>query len=110
MDCKRGEIFFADLGTSTFGSEQVCARPVLVVQNNVGNKFAPTVIIVCITSSKSKAGIPTHVNWGENTFLCEQIKTIDKLRLLKYLETVPHAVMERVNQSIRISLGLVPGF
>jgi len=104
MDCKRGEVYFAELGEEGIGSEQNGTRPVLIIQNNVGNKFSPTVIVVCITSKIFKNQIPTHVRWEESLILCEQIKTIDKLRLRDKVATLPPMVLERVNRALRLSI------
>jgi len=109
MEYKRGEIYFAELGENGIGSEQNGRRPVLIVQNNIGNKFSPTVIVVCITSKLFKNQIPTHVLWeapdnSKSLILCEQIKTIDKLRLREYVATLPPMAMERVNRALRLSI------
>jgi mRNA interferase MazF len=101
----RGDIFFANLG-DTFGSEQSGTRPVLIIQNNIGNRWSPTVIVACVTSKTGKTEIPTHVRLGENLILCEQIRTIDKDRLMNKVTTVSPMEMERVSRSLRISLGL----
>ena len=104
MDYKRGEIYFAALGEDGIGSEQNGTRPVLIVQNNIGNKFSPTVIVVCITSKVLKTQIPTHVKWEESLILCEQIKTIDKTRLMDKLANLPPTMMEKVNRALRLSI------
>ena len=102
----RGEVYFADLGDGNVGSEQSGTRPVLIVQNNIGNRFSPTVIIACITSKIFKNDIPTHVKWRENLILCEQIKTIDKTRLQSKMATLTELEMEKVNRAIRLSLAV----
>jgi len=108
MEYKRGDIFFADLESGGVGSEQSGTRPVLIIQNNVGNRFSPTVIVACITSSQTKTKLPTHVLWEpSSTILCEQIKTIDKQRLGRYMGTLSQIQMEKVNYALRLSLGMV---
>ena len=92
MTVKRGDIFYADL-SPVVGSEQGGLRPVLVVQNDIGNKFSPTVIIAAITSQISKAKLPTHIELDARTFglkkdsvvLLEQIRTLDKMRLQTFV-------------------------
>ena len=110
----RGEVYYADLSPS-FGSEQGGLRPVVIIQNNMGNKHAPTTIVVPITSRLSKHKIPTHVDLldGEGGMrstdcivLCEQIRTIDKERLRGYMGVLTAPTMEKVEQAMRISLGL----
>jgi len=104
MEYKRGEIYFADLDEFGVGSEQVGTRPVLIVQNNIGNRFSPTVIVACITSNLLKTNIPTHVRWEESLILCEQIKTIDKARLGRFVTTISPVQMQQVNRALSISL------
>ncbi|NLZ94015.1 MAG: type II toxin-antitoxin system PemK/MazF family toxin [Firmicutes bacterium] len=114
MEVKRGYIFFADL-SPVVGSEQGGVRPVLVVQNDVGNKYSPTVIIAAITSQIDKAKLPTHVEieakeYGlekDSVILLEQIRTIDKQRLQDKVTELDERVMQKVNQAIKISLGLI---
>ncbi|MBS4032076.1 MAG: type II toxin-antitoxin system PemK/MazF family toxin [Clostridiales bacterium] len=114
MEVKRGYIFFADL-SPVVGSEQGGVRPVLVVQNDVGNKYSPTVIIAAITSQIEKAKLPTHVEveakeYGlekDSVILLEQIRTIDKQRLQDKVTELDDRVMQRVNQALKISLGLI---
>jgi len=106
VEYKRGEVYFADLGGDNVGSEQSGTRPVLIVQNNIGNRFAPTVIVVCITSKVFKNDIPTHVRWGESLILCEQIKTIDKTRLRDKVGVLTAGEMERVNRALRLSIAI----
>lgn len=109
---KRGDIYYADLSPAV-GSEQGGTRPVLIVQNNVGNKHSPTVIVAVLTS-KSKRKLPTHIiiNSGEgnlamdSTVLLEQLRTIDKFRLQKYVGSVSQKVMDQVDRAMLISLGL----
>ncbi|HHX74205.1 MAG TPA: type II toxin-antitoxin system PemK/MazF family toxin [Firmicutes bacterium] len=114
VEVKRGHIFFADL-SPVVGSEQGGVRPVLVIQNDVGNKYSPTVIIAAITSQIEKAKLPTHVEveakeYGlekDSVILLEQIRTIDKQRLQDKVTELDERVMQRVNQAIKISLGLI---
>ena len=109
---KRGDICYADLSPAV-GSEQGGTRPVLIVQNNIGNKHSPTVIVAVLTS-KSKRKLPTHItiNSGEgniamdSTVLLEQLRTIDKFRLQKYVGSVSNEVMDQVDRAMLISLGL----
>lgn len=114
MVVKRGDIFYADL-SPVVGSEQGGVRPVLVVQNDVGNKFSPTVIIAAITSQINKAKMPTHIEIGaedyglakDSVILTEQIRTIDKKRLRERIGRLDDELMERVNGAIAVSLGLL---
>ncbi len=109
---KRGEIYFADL-SPVVGSEQGGVRPVLVIQNNVGNKYSPTVIVSAITSQLSKAKLPTHIELSSQIYhlpkdsvvLLEQIRTLDKRRLKEKITTVDEKKMKEVNRAILISLG-----
>ena len=114
MVVKRGDIFYADL-SPVIGSEQGGTRPVLVVQNDVGNKFSPTVIIAAITSQINKAKLPTHIEIGssenglksDSVVLAEQIRTIDKSRLKEKIGHITDIeVMNQVNNAIGISFGL----
>lgn len=112
---RRGDIYLVDLGTNT-GSEQGGCRPVLLLQNDVGNHYGPTLIVSPISSrywKKSKQ--PTHslIEGIDNLIspsvvLTEQLITIDKVRVLKYLGKVPEEQMERINQAVKVSLGLEP--
>lgn len=109
---KRGEIYYADL-TPARGSEQGGARPVVIVQNDVGNKYSPTVIIVPLTTVLTKSKLPTHVTLYKaadlpckSLVLCEQIKTIDKSRLQDYKGTVSSEDMEKIDRALKISLGM----
>ena len=107
---KRGEIYLADL-SPVVGSEQGGMRPVLIVQNNMGNKYSPTVIAAAITSSLEKNKLPTHIRLSdtelgrESIILMEQIRTIDKSRLVKYMGSVGEDIMEQVDGALKISLG-----
>ena len=115
MEIQRGQIYFADLGTNNVGSEQSGTRPVLVIQNNIGNRFAPTIIVACITSRMIKAQIPTHVRLdgtkygldNDSLILTEQIKTIDKSRLNAFLAVLDDYDMQRVNTALRVSLNVI---
>jgi mRNA interferase MazF len=108
---KRGDVYFADL-SPVVGSEQGGVRPVLVIQNDIGNRFSPTVIVAAITAQIQKAKLPTHVemkNCGlprDSYVLLEQIRTIDKRRLTKYIGVAPKDVMQMIDKAIRISIGL----
>jgi mRNA interferase MazF len=114
VEVKRGYIFFADL-SPVVGSEQGGVRPVLVIQNDVGNKYSPTVIIAAITSQIEKAKLPTHVeveakDYGlerDSVILLEQIRTIDKQRLQDKVTELDDRIMYKVNQALKISLGLI---
>jgi len=108
---KRGEVWYADLsGYTVMGSEQTGVRPVLVIQNDIGNKFSPTVIVVAITSANKKE-IPTHVHVQlrkPSIILCEQIFTISKQRLIKKVCELDEKTMKEVEYKIKVSLGLIP--
>ncbi len=112
---KRGDVFFADLNP-VVGSEQGGMRPVLVVQNDVGNKYSPTVIVAAITSQIEKGKLPTHVEINavesslekDSVILLEQVRTIDKQRLAQKVAHLEQEIMERVNEALEISLGLIP--
>ncbi len=113
MEINRGDIFYADL-SPVVGSEQGGVRPVLVVQNNVGNKYSPTVIIAAITSQLSKAKLPTHIELSHSKYnlpkdsvvLLEQIRTLDKRRLQEKLGVIDPATMQSIDVAIMISLGI----
>ena len=113
MIVKRGEIYYADL-SPVVGSEQGGVRPVLIIQNDVGNKFSPTVIAAAISSSKNKAKLPTHVfvdtdGTGLKTdsiILLEQIRTLDKRRLKERMGEVSKPFMDEINHALSISFGL----
>ncbi|TDL95362.1 type II toxin-antitoxin system PemK/MazF family toxin [Macrococcus carouselicus] len=110
---KRGEVFLADL-SPVKGSEQGGKRPVVIIQNDVGNKYSPTVIVAAITAKINKARIPTHVEIGktnhhldkDSVILLEQIRTIDKNRLIEKLTVLSNDKMTEVNAALAISLGL----
>lgn len=113
MIIKRGEIYYADL-SPVIGSEQGGVRPVLIVQNDIGNKYSPTVIAAAITSQINKAKLPTHIEisaleYGlqkDSVILLEQIRTIDKKRLREKIGHLDDELMERVNEALSISFGL----
>ena len=110
---KRGDIFFADL-SPVVGSEQGGMRPVLIVQNNTGNRHSPTVIAAAITSQLGKARLPTHIELSgarcglsrDSVILLEQIRTIDKSRLRERMGRLDEATMQQVNSAISVSFGL----
>lgn len=114
MAIKRGDVFFADL-SPVVGSEQGGTRPVLIIQNDIGNRFSPTVIVAAITAQIQKAKLPTHVeiNAAKNGFerdsviLLEQVRTIDKSRLTDKITHLDETLMEKVDEALEISLGLV---
>ena len=117
---KRGDIFYADL-SPVVGSEQGGLRPVLIVQNDVGNKYSPTVIAAAITSRTGKNHLPTHIDIAkkdtgcdesfglakDSVILLEQIRTIDKKRLKEKMGHLDDSIMRRVNDAILVSVGLV---
>ena len=114
MIVKRGDIFYADL-SPVVGSEQGGTRPVLVVQNDVGNKYSPTVIAAAITSKINKAKLPTHIEvdaerYGlsrDSVILLEQVRTIDKKRLREKIGRLDEVQMIKVNDALSISFGLI---
>ena len=113
-DFKRGEIYFADL-SPVVGSEQGGVRPVLIIQNNIGNKYSPTVIVSAITSQLSKAKLPTHIELPSSKYhlpkdsvvLLEQIRTLDKRRLKDKISAIDIYKMKEIDKAILISLGFV---
>ena len=105
MQVKRGDIFYADL-SPVIGSEQGGIRPVLVVQNDVGNKFSPTVICAAITSKINKAKLPTYELVKNSVILLEQIRTIDKRRLKEKICHLDDNLMAQVDKGIKISFAL----
>ena len=110
---KRGELYYADL-SPVVGSEQGGVRPILIVQNDTGNKYSPTVIAAAITSQMNKAKLPTHVEIDAGRYrivknsvvLLEQIRTIDKQRLKDLVCHVDRELMKKVDEALRISLEL----
>lgn len=113
MQIKRGDIFYADL-SPVVGSEQGGVRPVMIIQNNVGNRHSPTVICAAITSKMNKAKLPTHVEIDASKYhlvkdsvvLLEQVRTIDKQRLKDFICHVDNKLMGRVESALRVSLEL----
>ena len=112
-EIKRGDLYYADL-SPVVGSEQGGVRPVLIIQNDVGNKYSPTVIVSAITSQINKAKLPTHVEISSNEYglnkdsviLLEQIRTIDKKRLREKIGCLDENMMIKVDDGLQISLGL----
>ena len=110
---KRGDIYYADL-SPVVGSEQGGMRPVLIVQNNIGNRYSPTVIAAAITSQVNKAKMPTHISLGARSFgltrdsviITEQIRTLDKRRLRERMGRVDDKIMEKIDTAIAVSFGL----
>lgn len=109
---KRGEVYYADL-SPVVGSEQGGVRPVLILQNNVGNKYSPTVIVAAITSKIDKSRVPTHVAIGkdkgltdDSVALLEQIRTIDKQRLTDKITHLNDDIMKEVDKALKISIGI----
>ena len=108
---RRGDVFYADL-SPVVGCEQGGIRPVLIIQNDIGNRYSPTVIVVAITS-KPKKELPTHVEIGcmeplqkNSVVLLEQIRTIDRIRLLEYIGSLSELRMISIDQALSLSLGL----
>lgn len=112
---KRGDIFYADL-SPVVGSEQGGVRPVLIVQNDTGNRHSPTVIAAAITSQTGKARMPTHISLAamscglpkDSVVLLEQIRTLDKRRLREHMGRVDETMMKQVDTAIAVSFGLHP--
>ena len=112
---KRGDIFYADL-SPVVGSEQGGVRPVLIVQNDVGNRYSPTVIAAAITSKMGKTKLPTHIDVyadrvglaKDSVILLEQIRTLDKRRLKEKMGALDPRLMQRVDDAIAVSFGLHP--
>src|SRR5699024_370341 len=110
---QRGDVYFADL-SPVVGSEQGGIRPVLVIQNNIGNRFSPTVVVAAITAQIQKAKLPTNVEIGadehgfdrNSVILLEQLRTLDKKRLTNKTKKVDDDTMEENNKGLEISLGL----
>ena len=113
MQIRRGDIFYADL-SPVVGSEQGGIRPVLIIQNDIGNKHSPTVICAAITSKMNKAKLPTHIELNamlydmdkDSVVLLEQLRTIDKKRLKDKVCHLDGEIMEKVNRALKISLEL----
>ena len=114
MNIRRGDIYYADL-SPVIGSEQGGIRPVVIVQNNIGNKYSPTVIAAAITRKTDKSRLPTHievdaVNNGlakDSVILLEQLRTLDKMRLKEKMGHLEDDLMTKVNEAINISMGLI---
>ncbi len=112
QNVKRGEIYMADL-SPVVGSEQGGVRPVLIIQNNIGNRYSPTVIVSAITSKLGKAKLPTHIDLPSEKYhlpkdsvaLLEQIRTLDKRRLREKITCLEESKMKEINRAILISLG-----
>ena len=113
MNIRRGDIYYADL-SPVIGSEQGGIRPVLIVQNDVGNRFSPTVIAAAITSQRDKTKLPTHIQLDaeesglarDSIVLLEQIRTLDKRRLKERMGKIDEGSMDQVNMALSVSFGL----
>lgn len=113
MQIKRGDIFYADL-SPVVGSEQGGIRPVLIIQNDVGNRHSPTVICAAITSRMNKAKLPTHIELDAGKYeivknsvvLLEQVRTIDKQRLKDYVCHLDKEIMRKIDEALKISFSL----
>ena len=116
MSVKRGDIYYADL-SPVVGSEQGGLRPVLIIQNDVGNKYSPTVIAAAITSRLGKTRLPTHIDIyadqvglaRDSVVLLEQVRTLDKRRLKEKMGHLDEGLMTEVNNAIAVSFGLGEG-
>lgn len=111
MEVRRGNIYYADLSGAT-GSEQDGIRPILIIQNDTGNKYSPTVIAAAITSKEKRSDLPTHVCLGidfglreSSIVMLEQIRTLDKSRLGRYVGSIDDKTMQSVEKALTISLG-----
>ncbi len=115
LSVKRGEIYYADL-SPVVGSEQGGVRPVLIIQNDVGNKYSPTVIAAAITSRMGKTKLPTHIDVyaeraglaRDSVVLLEQVRTLDKRRLREKMGRLDEDIMSEIDTAIAVSLGLLP--
>lgn len=112
MNIKRGDVFYADL-SPVVGSEQGGVRPVVILQNNIGNRYSPTVIVSAITSQRNKAALPTHakilgeINLPKNSVvLLEQVRTIDKRRLRDKVGKLDNKTMKMVDKALLLSVGI----
>jgi mRNA interferase MazF len=113
MNIRRGDIYYADL-SPVVGSEQGGLRPVLIVQNDVGNRYSPTVIAAAITSQQFKTKMPTHICVNasvcglskDSVVLLEQIRTLDKKRLREKMGNLPETDMDRIDDALSVSIGL----
>lgn len=114
MNVRRGDVYYAELNP-VVGSEQGGTRPVLIIQNDIGNQYSPTTVVAAITSQIQKAKLPTHVEVGsrkaglerDSVILLEQIRTIDKSRLKQKVAFLDEEIMQKVNHGLEISLGLI---
>ena len=114
LNIKRGDIYYADL-SPVVGSEQGGIRPVLIIQNDVGNRYSPTVIAAAITSRQSKTKLPTHIPieaggcglQKDSVVLLEQVRTLDKRRLKEKMGSVDIEAMKAINQALSVSFGLI---
>lgn len=114
MNIKRGDIYYADL-SPVIGSEQGGIRPVLIVQNDIGNRYSPTVIAAAITSRSTKAKLPTHIPieaessglLKDSVVLLEQVRTIDKRRLKEKMGSIDVNSMKEINEALSVSFGLI---
>ena len=108
---RRGDVYYADL-SPVVGSEQGGVRPVVVVQNDKGNRYSKTIIVAPISKKMSKPPIPTHVIFSDDSLsyvsmiLCEQLRTIDKKRLGQWICTLDEKTLEKINRAIRVSLSI----
>lgn len=113
MQIKKGDVYYADL-TPVIGCEQGGVRPVVIIQNNIGNRYSPTVIVAAITSRTGKHQLPTHIKLEsgfeglhrDSMILLEQVRTIDRSRLREYIGRLGEMTMQSVNQAIAVSFGL----
>ena len=113
MNIKRGDIYYADL-SPVVGSEQGGVRPVLIIQNDVGNRYSPTVIAAAITSQRDKTNLPTHISVNadgcglskDSIVLLEQVRTIDKQRLKERMGSLDTSSMGLVDKALSVSFGL----
>lgn len=113
MTVKRGEIYYADL-SPVVGSEQGGIRPVLIVQNDLGNRYSPTVIAAAITSQRDKSKLPTHIELSsrscglsrDSVVLLEQVRTIDKRRLKERMGRLDDSSMAKIDRALSVSFGL----
>ena len=111
---KRGDLYYADLGISEeAGCEQQGERPVVIIQNDIGNKYSPTVIVASITSKTSKAKLPVHVETKDNFYLdknsiilLEQIRTLDKRKLKGWIGRLDYLEMKNLDEALKVSVGL----
>lgn len=108
LKVKRGQIYYADL-SPVVGSEQGGMRPVVIIQNDIGNTHAPTTIVAAVTSIQTKSKLPTHIEIPlikDSVILVEQLRTIDKKRLKAYMGAVDADTLNKINKAIMISLGV----